>query len=65
MSVLAIISTKNGAATKAGLEAASYASAWARSTGDEAVAIIAGPLSNLDALRCHWSGARYFTTQRR
>ena len=50
MSVLAIISTKNGAATKAGLEAASYASAWARSTGDEAVAIIAGPLSNLDAL---------------
>ena len=50
MSVLAIISTKNGAATKAGLEAASYAAAWARAQGSEAIAIAAGPLSNAEAL---------------
>lgn len=50
MSVLAIITTKNGAAAKSGLEAASYAVAMAKAQGSEAVALVAGGLENRDAL---------------
>jgi electron transfer flavoprotein alpha subunit len=50
MSVLAIVSTKNGAAAKSGLEAASYAAAVAKANGTEAVALVAGELSNASDL---------------
>lgn len=50
MSVLAIVSTKNGAAAKSGLEAASYAAAVAKANGTEAIAIVAGELSNTSEL---------------
>jgi electron transfer flavoprotein alpha subunit len=50
MSVLAIVSTKNGAAVKSGLEAASYAAAVAKANGTEAIAIVAGELSNTSEL---------------
>jgi len=50
MSVLAIVSTKNGTAAKSGLEAASYAAAVAKANGTEAVALVAGELSNASDL---------------
>lgn len=45
MAILSIITTKNGQATKASLEAASYAAAWAESNGTEAAAIVSGQLN--------------------
>ena len=45
MSVLAIVSTKNGAPTKSGLEAASYAADYASSQGVSAVALVAGEIT--------------------
>ena len=50
MSVLAIINTQNGSATKSGLEAASYAAGLAAQLGTDAVGIVAGPLSSADAI---------------
>ena len=44
MSVLAIISTKNGAPTKSGLEAASYAADCAAAKGISSVALVAGEM---------------------
>lgn len=46
MSVLAIVSLKNGQPTKGGLEAASFASAFAHSQGQEAFALVSGPLES-------------------
>ncbi|MDA0303147.1 MAG: electron transfer flavoprotein subunit alpha/FixB family protein [Bacteroidetes bacterium] len=46
MSVLAIVSLKNGQPTKGGLEAASYAAAYAQAQGVEAVALVAGPMQS-------------------
>lgn len=45
MSVLAIVSIKNGAPTKSGLEAASYAANYAESQGMTASALVAGEIS--------------------
>ena len=45
MSVLAIVSIKNGAPTKSGLEAASYAANYAASQGMTASALVAGEIS--------------------
>lgn len=45
MAILSIITTKNGQASKASLEAASYAAAWAESNGTEAAAIVSGQLN--------------------
>jgi electron transfer flavoprotein alpha subunit len=45
MSVLAIVSTKNGVPTKGGLEAASFAASHAQSNGTTAVALVAGALN--------------------
>jgi len=45
MSVLAIVSIKNGAPTKSGLEAASYAANYAESQGMSASALVAGEIS--------------------
>jgi hypothetical protein len=45
MSVLAIVSIKNGAPTKSGLEAASYAANYAASQGMTAAALVAGEIS--------------------
>lgn len=50
MSVLAIINTQNGSATKSGLEAASYAAGLAAQLGTDAVGIVAGLLSSADAI---------------
>ena len=50
MSVLAIINTQNGSATKSGLEAASYAAGLAAQLGTDAVGIVAGPLNSADAI---------------
>lgn len=50
MTVLAIVKTKNGAPTKSGLEAASYAAGLAAQHGTHAVAVVAGPLDSADAL---------------
>ena len=44
MSIVAFIHTQNGQANKSGLEAASFAAAWAKSIGAEAVAVVAGDL---------------------
>lgn len=45
MAILSIITTKNGQATKASLEAASYAAAWAETNGTEAAAVVSGQLN--------------------
>ncbi|MBO75542.1 MAG: electron transfer flavoprotein subunit alpha [Flavobacteriales bacterium] len=50
MSVLAIINTQNGFATKSGLESASYAAGLAAQIGTDAVSIVAGPLSGTEAI---------------
>ena len=50
MSVLAIINTQNGSATKSGLEVASYATGLAAQLGTDAVGIVAGPMSSADAI---------------
>ncbi|MDG2208538.1 MAG: electron transfer flavoprotein subunit alpha/FixB family protein [Flavobacteriales bacterium] len=44
MSVLAIVSLKNGQPTKGGLEAASFAAAHAKSLGTDAVALVSGSI---------------------
>ena len=44
MSVLAIVPLNNGRPTKGGLEAASYAAAFANDQGLEAVALVAGSI---------------------
>ena len=44
MSVLAIVPLNNGRPTKGGLEAASYAAAFAKDQGLEAVALVAGSI---------------------
>ncbi len=45
MSVLAIVSIKNGAPTKSGLEAASYAADYAAAKGVPSIALVAGEMS--------------------
>lgn len=50
MSVLAIINTRDGLATKSGLEAASYAVGLASRLGAEAVGVVAGPLKSAEAI---------------
>jgi electron transfer flavoprotein alpha subunit len=50
MTVLAIVNTKNGAPTKSGLEAASYAAGLAAQNGADVVAVVAGALDSADAL---------------
>jgi electron transfer flavoprotein alpha subunit len=45
MSILAIISIKNGAPTKSGLEAASYAADCASAQGTSAIALVAGEMN--------------------
>ena len=50
MSILAIINTQNGFATKSGLESASYAAGLAAQIGTDAVSIVAGPLSGTEAI---------------
>ena len=45
MAILAAIPVKEGRATKAGLEAASYAASLAAASGTEAVAVVSGDLN--------------------